>query len=188
MTRQTRGQRVTIRSAITLALLLLPTGSAAQENRRQKKNPAESGLKKGTSVAPDRSLAGDLTRKKEEREAVPALHYDQFRLGVELQVASKRHEQIESLTKILRLAPDQRELPGLLFRLGELYWEESKFFFFEANRKDDEVIRAINRGDQAAQERAKAEKEHLLAKSRSEEHTSELQSRQYLVCRLLLEK
>src|SRR3712207_8790313 len=28
----------------------------------------------------------------------------------------------------------------------------------------------------------------LLARSRSEEHTSELQSRQYLVCRLLLEK
>src|SRR5947209_8828369 len=28
----------------------------------------------------------------------------------------------------------------------------------------------------------------LLAKHRSEEHTSELQSRQYLVCRLLLEK
>src|SRR3712207_8271805 len=28
----------------------------------------------------------------------------------------------------------------------------------------------------------------LLVKARSEEHTSELQSRQYLVCRLLLEK
>src|SRR3712207_7481580 len=28
----------------------------------------------------------------------------------------------------------------------------------------------------------------LLARGRSEEHTSELQSRQYLVCRLLLEK
>src|SRR5947209_9830998 len=28
----------------------------------------------------------------------------------------------------------------------------------------------------------------VMAKSRSEEHTSELQSRQYLVCRLLLEK
>src|SRR3712207_8368152 len=28
----------------------------------------------------------------------------------------------------------------------------------------------------------------LVAKARSEEHTSELQSRQYLVCRLLLEK
>src|SRR3712207_7028658 len=30
--------------------------------------------------------------------------------------------------------------------------------------------------------------EHQHAASRSEEHTSELQSRQYLVCRLLLEK
>src|SRR3712207_7134237 len=29
---------------------------------------------------------------------------------------------------------------------------------------------------------------HLAAEERSEEHTSELQSRQYLVCRLLLEK
>src|SRR3712207_8629815 len=29
---------------------------------------------------------------------------------------------------------------------------------------------------------------HLKPKTRSEEHTSELQSRQYLVCRLLLEK
>ena len=30
--------------------------------------------------------------------------------------------------------------------------------------------------------------EHFAAPDRSEEHTSELQSRQYLVCRLLLEK
>src|SRR5258707_6248454 len=30
--------------------------------------------------------------------------------------------------------------------------------------------------------------QHMLAFRRSEEHTSELQSRQYLVCRLLLEK
>src|SRR3712207_8131474 len=30
--------------------------------------------------------------------------------------------------------------------------------------------------------------QHLRVKVRSEEHTSELQSRQYLVCRLLLEK
>src|SRR3712207_8057674 len=29
---------------------------------------------------------------------------------------------------------------------------------------------------------------HTIIKKRSEEHTSELQSRQYLVCRLLLEK
>src|SRR3712207_6858045 len=30
--------------------------------------------------------------------------------------------------------------------------------------------------------------QYLLTRGRSEEHTSELQSRQYLVCRLLLEK
>src|SRR3712207_8475377 len=35
---------------------------------------------------------------------------------------------------------------------------------------------------------AAADKVHQLMDVRSEEHTSELQSRQYLVCRLLLEK
>src|SRR3712207_6930625 len=38
-------------------------------------------------------------------------------------------------------------------------------------------------------QRLKQDIDHFLAKAqRSEEHTSELQSRQYLVCRLLLEK
>src|SRR3712207_7378241 len=44
----------------------------------------------------------------------------------------------------------------------------------------DEVLRIIARIDPEAGQRAPAH--------RSEEHTSELQSRQYLVCRLLLEK
>src|SRR5438445_7362196 len=35
---------------------------------------------------------------------------------------------------------------------------------------------------------AHAERDPLVRRGRSEEHTSELQSRQYLVCRLLLEK
>src|SRR3712207_8351743 len=43
--------------------------------------------------------------------------------------------------------------------------------------------------DRAAGEgRAEADVDRLLPRRRSEEHTSELQSRQYLVCRLLLEK
>jgi len=149
------------------ALLVFATAAVAQENLREKKNPKDAGLKKGTSAAPDKSLAGDITRPKVEKGAeAPALQYDQFRLGVELQVASKRHEQIDSLTKIINLSPDQKEMPSLLFRLGELYWEESKYFFFEANRKDDDLINAKNRGDPVAQERAKAEKEELLAKSK----------------------
>src|SRR5882757_11068052 len=36
--------------------------------------------------------------------------------------------------------------------------------------------------------RIEDERQTLRSRSRSEEHTSELQSRQYLVCRLLLEK
>src|SRR3712207_7178244 len=39
-----------------------------------------------------------------------------------------------------------------------------------------------------SQEHAKWTEEREQAEPRSEEHTSELQSRQYLVCRLLLEK
>src|SRR3712207_8698066 len=37
-------------------------------------------------------------------------------------------------------------------------------------------------------EHVEADRESLVTVTRSEEHTSELQSRQYLVCRLLLEK
>jgi tetratricopeptide (TPR) repeat protein len=149
------------------ALLVLATSAAGQENLREKRNPKDAGLKKGASAAPDKSLAGDITRKKEEKgAAAPALQYDQFRLGVELQVASKRREQIESLTKIISLSPDPKEAPSLLFRLGELYWEESKYYFFEANRKDDDLINATNRGDTIGQEHAKAEKDQLLAKNK----------------------
>src|SRR3712207_8053791 len=45
--------------------------------------------------------------------------------------------------------------------------------------------RALSRHPPAAGARART---HARAPPRSEEHTSELQSRQYLVCRLLLEK
>src|SRR5947209_16398884 len=42
--------------------------------------------------------------------------------------------------------------------------------------------------DGASGEEALSPHAHSLRDARSEEHTSELQSRQYLVCRLLLEK
>src|SRR3712207_7344026 len=54
-----------------------------------------------------------------------------------------------------------------------------------ARRADaDELIVTFPVVDRAAWFRSA----ELLAEQRSEEHTSELQSRQYLVCRLLLEK
>src|SRR3712207_7611616 len=60
-----------------------------------------------------------------------------------------------------------------------------------------QVLAAIDRDDLACDAPGRREIEHGIrdlvggnrpAKRRSEEHTSELQSRQYLVCRLLLDK
>ncbi len=154
---------------LAITLLLAVSSANAQGTRRPPgRANAEAGLKKDTSAAPDQSLAGDITRQKAETtEAAPSLQYDQFRIGVEVQVADKRRSQIENLRKIIALTgDDQAEKPDLLFRLGELYFEESKFFFYEANRKDDDYIRAMNAGDAAGQQRAQAEKAELLKKSR----------------------
>ncbi len=159
-----------MRRLLVTSLLLSASLALAQDDlRKPAKSTKDADLgKKGASVAPDKSLAGDLTRKKEEGgKAAPALQYDQFRLGVELQVRSKRVEQIASLKKIIEISnPKDKEMPSLLFRQGELYWEESKYYFFEANRKDDDLINAMNRKDKAGQEKAKREKEELLAQSK----------------------
>src|SRR3712207_8225021 len=55
-------------------------------------------------------------------------------------------------------------------------------------RSDDHQDRRARVLPRLAAVRAQAREGHRRAAGRSEEHTSELQSRQYLVCRLLLEK
>ncbi len=148
------------------SLLLVSSITLAQAPAAKKEAVDTELKKKETSIAPDKSLAGDITRKKKQQEDAPTLQYDAFRLDVELQVASKRREQITDLSKIIDLSTDKKEKPGLLFRLGELYWEESKFYFFEANRKDDEKIKAMNAKDDAGIARAESEKAELMAKSK----------------------
>src|SRR3712207_6993647 len=56
-------------------------------------------------------------------------------------------------------------------------------------RQRRRVLQAARRGGRGARQRrlGRRQPERLLD-ARSEEHTAELQSRQYLVCRLLLEK
>ncbi|MCC6336347.1 MAG: tetratricopeptide repeat protein [Myxococcales bacterium] len=152
---------------ITTLVIALSVAAGAQTDKTEKKTAKDTELKKKeTNLAPEKGLAGDITRKKEKREEAPAMKYDQFRTGIELQVASKRREQIGDLQKIIELSQDKKEKPGLHFRLGELYWEESKYFFFEANRKDDDKIRAMNADDKAAVERAESEKSELLSQSK----------------------
>src|SRR3712207_7471345 len=53
---------------------------------------------------------------------------------------------------------------------------------------DEGLIGGEQRAGDARVDGADGERLDLVAGRRSEEHTSELQSRQYLVCRLLLEK
>jgi cellulose synthase operon protein C len=148
------------------SLLLVSSITLAQAPAAKKEAVDTELKKKEASIAPDKSLAGDITRKKKKEEDAPTLSYDAFRLDVELQVASKRREQITDLSKIIELSTDEKEKPGLLFRLGELYWEESKYFFFEGNRKDDDKIKAMNAKDDAGIQRAEAEKAELMAKSK----------------------
>src|SRR5258707_8279289 len=56
------------------------------------------------------------------------------------------------------------------------------------NFPDFTIIRDSSRRTFGYLWRNKGESHQVVVESRSEEHTSELQSRQYLVCRLLLEK
>jgi TolA-binding protein len=146
--------------SLLICLTLLATVASAQG----KKNPREANLGKKSATTLDQSLAGDISRKKEKDTDAPSLNYDQFTLGVQLQVASKRREQIAQLEKLLSFNPS--DASDVMFQLAELYREEAKFFEFEANRKDDELIKAMNRNDVAGQNRAKAEKAELEAKSK----------------------
>ncbi|GEM_PF-218080 len=161
-------------SSMTLLLTLALPGSPADAapsakqgaSKKQGKKPQGKGGElegKRASQTPDKGLAGDITRRKEEKaKDIPALKYDDYALGVELQVASKRREQIESLQKIIDLGPSAAEAPDLTFRLAELYWEESKAFFFEANRRDDDIFRARAANDtRAVAEAEKAKKQSL---------------------------
>src|SRR3712207_8224630 len=58
----------------------------------------------------------------------------------------------------------------------------------ERTEPSDELFGEVVLGRQTQAGRCTTPVEDLAAGVRSEEHTSELQSRQYLVCRLLLEK
>src|SRR3712207_7106673 len=57
----------------------------------------------------------------------------------------------------------------------------------QAAEQDDPVNR-VRAGHERRVQRVRDLRDELEAEERSVEHTSELQSRQYLVCRLLLEK
>src|SRR5205823_2456184 len=74
----------------------------------------------------------------------PQLKYEQFRKKIELMVAEKREEQITGLKRLLELGPKEKEIPDIKFRLAELYYEKSQFFFMRSQEIDDKLNQSKN--------------------------------------------
>jgi tetratricopeptide (TPR) repeat protein len=151
--------------ALASAAALAWAGTA----RAAEKKPArEVDLGKKRSVSPDASLAGTLESAKAKKPEArgPALDFETFRYQIEVEVSGKRREEIADLKKLIQLGGSPGEMPGWLFRLAELYWEESQYHFFEANRKDDEIIKLGRAAPAAEVERLKGEKRALEERSR----------------------
>ena len=74
-----------MRRILPFLLGVLSFAAIAQaEEKAEKKAAKDADLgKKEASIAPDKSLAGDVTRKKKKEEIAPSLNYDEFRLGVQ---------------------------------------------------------------------------------------------------------
>jgi cellulose synthase operon protein C len=90
-------------------------------------------------------LAASVSAEEEAKKGdAPALRYEQFRRSVEVQVEEKREEQIRGLKRLLELDPDPDELPDIRFRLAELYFEKSRYFFFRAQEAREDGLRAEN--------------------------------------------
>jgi len=117
--------------------------------------------KKTDSGGPTVDLAGDITREKpsKKEEAKPSLGYDAFRFTVELQLKEKRAELMKTLEQMAELNQDPNEKPDILFRLAELSWEESRYWFFEANRQDDRLARCAETKDEACKKAAERDQQ-----------------------------
>lgn len=97
--------------------------------------------------------SGEAAKKKKKKGGAkvqkltaggPKLKYDQFRRKIEFKVAEKREEQISGIEKLLGLGPDESEVPDLKFRLAELFYEKSRFYFFRGQEANDQSIRATS--------------------------------------------
>ncbi len=77
-------------------------------------------------------------------ERVASAQYPQ---GMEASLSSARRTQIALLKKLSEQSLPPNEAPLVLFRLGDLCWEEARFLDAEARRKDDEIIAVRHLGE-----------------------------------------
>lgn len=120
------------------------------------------------------SVSVDVEAKKKRRRGKkakvtkmtaggPTLKYEQFRKKIEIKVAEKREEQITGIKRLLEMTTEERDTPDLKFRLAELYYEKSRFYFFRGQEAEDRALRSNNEGEKAD---AMSEKKRNLAESK----------------------
>lgn len=155
--------RALLAGAVAVAIAAGPSGRAAE--RRAPPREADLGAKR--SVAPDAALGGSLEAPKAAPAAGgPVLEFETFRKQVEVEVSGKRREEIASLQKLIRIGGDSTETPTWYFRLAELLWEESQFYFFQSNRRDDQLLALGKKADPREVARLQGEKADLEKQSR----------------------
>jgi TolA-binding protein len=150
--------------ALAAGAVLALAASTAGAGDRVATTPHEADLGAKRDVAPDAALGGTLEPKKPKQAEPggPKLDFETFRKQVEVQVSEKRREEITSLRRLIDLGGGSAtETPQWYFRLAELLWEESQYFFFEANRRDDRLIALGTKGDPREIDRLMAEKKDL---------------------------
>jgi TolA-binding protein len=147
--------RALLAGVVAAAIAAGPASRAADS----RPSPREADLGPKRSVAPDAALGGSLDAPKAPRAAGgPVLEFESFRKSVEVSVSEKRREEIASMQKLIKLGGDSTETPGWYFRLAELLWEESQFFFFQGGRRDDQILALGRKGDPREVARLQAEK------------------------------
>ncbi|MBI2378296.1 MAG: tetratricopeptide repeat protein [Deltaproteobacteria bacterium] len=121
----------------------------AEAKKKKKKKKADADTEQGTEG--DKGETPPANSQKASVQAVtaagPTIKYELFRKKIEMQVAEKREEQIERIKKLLDLGTKQEDIPNLKFRLAELYYEKSRFFFFRSQEADDKASAAKNESD-----------------------------------------
>ncbi len=159
--------RALLAGVVAMALAGSTARAAEKAGAKAREAGREADLGEKRSVAPDAALGGSLVAKPKKGEpGGPALDFETFRKAVEVKVSEKRREEITSLRRLIELGGgSDKDTPQWYFRLAELLWEESQYFFFEANRRDDRLIILGTRGDPREIDRLMAEKKELERES-----------------------
>jgi tetratricopeptide (TPR) repeat protein len=145
-----------------------PSVTAAARDSAKADAAAEAEAEKARKEREGRvpTVVEEKAREKVEVASEPTLEYEDYRRQTEVKVASKRKGLIAKLDAILAQNPPDDEKPELLFQKAELYLEEAQYWFFEANRIDDEIAAALSKGDDAKMTAASDKKDELLAKQK----------------------